>query len=143
MGIGEKEEAKEAETLPLPTPLSLEDTELDGFCVLKLESEAAKVTVRERVAQEEGELERKGEMVVDEELIREVDPDIVGERMEVGVEEEAKVVVGQTVTDVESVGKILLDDEPVGLHVGCDVMPVVEHTSQAQGMGVGRPGVGQ
>ena len=81
--------------------------------------------------------------MVDKKLVREVDPDIVGERMEVGVEEEAKVVVGQTVTDVESVGKILLDDEPVGLHVGCAVMPVVEHTSQAQGMGVGRPGVGQ
>ena len=139
--MGEKEEANEAETLP---PLSLEDTELDGFCVLKLESEAAKVTVRERVAQEEGEPERKGELVVDKELVREVDPDIVGERMEEGEEEEAKVEVGQTVTDVESVGEtLLLGDEPVGLHIGGAVMPVVEHKLQAQGMGVERPGVGQ
>ena len=86
---------------------------------------------------------REGERVVDGERVREVAPDMVRERVGVGVEEGGKVVVEQIVAEVEKVGETLLDDEPLGLHVGWDMIPVVEHELQAQGMGVVRPGVGQ
>jgi hypothetical protein len=86
---------------------------------------------------------REGERVVDGERVREVAPDMVRESAGVGVEEGGKVVVEQMVPEVEKVGETLLDDEPLGLHVGWNTKPVVGHASQVQGMGVERPGVGQ
>ena len=108
--------------------------------------------VREGLVEEEYVGEGRGEeepglekvREVEGERVRELAPDIVRERVGVGVEEGQREEVGHIVEDTVNLGDRLLDNDPLGLQVGGNISPVVVHPLlHGQGIGVERPGVGQ
>ena len=59
------------------------------------------------------------------------------------VTEWVRLRVGEVDGESVELGQKLPDWDPLGLHVGGTMMPVVWQALQVQGMGVERPGVGQ